>query len=84
MKLKKILERLDPNVKVELLVVRGFNFVLESSDWNEIREYEDNSVLEISTADDGVLIVTVNKLRGRTQGSCADRRLDPPAGEIQP
>ena len=61
MKLKKILERLDHEVEVELLVVEGFDIVLESSDWNEIREYEDNEVIEISTADDGVLIITVAK-----------------------
>lgn len=61
MQLKKILERLDHDVEVELLVVEGFDIVLESSDWNEIREYEDNEVLEISTADDGVLIITVAK-----------------------
>ena len=61
MKLKKILERLDHDVEVELLVVEGFDIILESSDWNEIREYEDNEVLEISTADDGVLIITVAK-----------------------
>lgn len=61
MQLKKILERLDHDVEVELLVVEGFNIVLESSDWNEIREYEDNKVIEISTADDGVLIITVAK-----------------------
>ena len=61
MQLKKILERLDHDVEVELLVVKGFDIVLESSDWNEIREYEDNEVIEISTADDGVLIITVAK-----------------------
>lgn len=61
MKLKKILERLDHEVEVELLVVEGFDIVLESSDWNEIREYEDNKVIEISTTDDGVLIITVAK-----------------------
>lgn len=61
MKLKKILERLDHDVEVELLVVEGFDIVLECSDWNEIREYEDNKVIEISTADDGVLIITVAK-----------------------
>ena len=61
MQLKKILERLDHNVEVELLVVEGFDIVLECSDWNEIREYEDNEVIEIDTADDGVLIVTVAK-----------------------
>ena len=61
MQLKKILERLGHDVEVELLVVEGFDIVLESSDWNEIREYEDNEVIEISTADDGVLIITVAK-----------------------
>ena len=61
MQLKKILERLDHEVEVELLVVKGFDIVLECSDWNEIREYEDNEVIEISTADDGVLIITVAK-----------------------
>lgn len=61
MKLKKILERLDHDVEVELLVVEGFDIVLECSDWNEIREYEDNKVIEISTADDGALIITVAK-----------------------
>lgn len=61
MKLKGILERLDHDVEVELLVVEGFDIVLECSDWNEIREYEDNEVIEISTADDGVLIITVAK-----------------------
>ena len=61
MQLKEILERLDHEVKVELLVVEGFDIVLESSDWNEIREYEDNKVIEINTADDGVLIITVAK-----------------------
>lgn len=61
MKLKKILERLDHDVEVELLVVEGFDIVLECSDWNEIREYEDNKVIEIGTADDGVLIITVAK-----------------------
>ena len=61
MQLKKILERLDHDVEVELLVVKGFDIILESSDWNEIREYEDNEVIEISTADDGVLIITVAK-----------------------
>ena len=61
MQLKKILERLDHDVEVELLVVEGFDIVLESSNWNEIREYEDKEVIEISTADDGVLIITVAK-----------------------
>lgn len=61
MQLKEILERLNHDVEVELLVVKGFDIVLESSDWNEIREYEDNEVIEISTADDGVLIITVAK-----------------------
>ena len=61
MQLKEILERLDHEVEVELLVVEGFDIVLESSDWNEIREYEDNKVIEINTADDGVLIITVAK-----------------------
>ena len=61
MQLKEILERLDHEVKVELLVVEGFDIVLESSDWNEIREYEDNKVIEINTADYGVLIITVAK-----------------------
>ena len=61
MQLKEILERLDHEVKVELLVVEGFDIVLESSDWNEIREYEDNKVIEINTADDGVLIIIVAK-----------------------
>ena len=61
MQLKEILERLNHDVEVELLVVKGFDIVLESSDWNEIREYEDNEVIEISTADDGILIITVAK-----------------------
>lgn len=38
MQLKEILERLNHDVEVELLVVKGFDIVLESSDWNEIRE----------------------------------------------
>lgn len=61
MQLKEILERLDHDVEVELLVVEGFNIVLDSSDWNEIREYEDKEVIEINTADDGVLIIIVAK-----------------------
>ena len=61
MQLKEILERLDHEVEVELLVVEGFNIVLDSSDWNEIREYEDKEVIEINTADDGVLIIIVAK-----------------------
>ena len=61
MQLKEILERLDHDVEVELLVVKGFNIVLECSDWNEIREYENNKVIEIDTTDDGVLIITVTK-----------------------
>ena len=60
MQLKKILGRLDHGVEVELLVVKGFDIVLESSDWNEIREYEDNKVIEISVYD-GTLIITVAK-----------------------
>lgn len=60
MQLKKILERLDHDVEVELLVVKGFDIILESSDWNEIREYEDNKVIEISVYD-GTLIITVAK-----------------------
>ena len=60
MQLKEVLERLDHDVEVELLVVKGFDIVLESSDWNEIREYEDNKVIEISVYD-GTLIITVAK-----------------------
>lgn len=61
MKLKELLERLDHDVEVEVIVTNGFDIVADCTERNEIRAYENNKVLEISTDDHGAMIVTVKK-----------------------
>jgi hypothetical protein len=61
MKLKDLLERLDHEIELEVLVTNGFDIVADCTERNEIRAYENNEVLEISTDDHGAMIVTVEK-----------------------
>lgn len=61
MKLKELLERLDPEVEAEVLIAKGYGIVADCTEWNEIRAYENNDVLEISTDDNGAMIVMVEK-----------------------
>lgn len=61
MKLKDLLEKLDPEVEVDVLVTVRFGIVADCTERSEIRAYENNNVLEISTDDNGAIIVMVEK-----------------------
>lgn len=55
------MERPDHEIKLEVIVTEGTDVVAGCTEWNEIRTYENYDVLEISTDDNGAMIVMVEK-----------------------